>query len=327
MTRPVSAQSDWDEFLEESGGHFLQSTAWQEVLRALGNRVVCRRDREWTWAAVRRASFGFAYLYSPYGPTLAGSALAEAVGEAREVAGEEAADFLRLEPLGSVTPEQLRAVGARRSRSIQPRHTWVLDLDADEKSLRSGLSEGHRGSINAASRRGLSFRKASSPEEATTFLSLLHRVAQARPDFKPHHDTYYRTCLEVLMPRGAASLYLAERQGEAVAGTIVYDFSSTRYYAHASADPVQGRKLSAAAPLVWHAILEAQAAGMRHFDFWGVAPDDDPAHPWHGLSKFKKAFGGRLVERAGTWDIVLRPLRYGIYSLGRRVVRSSPASP
>jgi vancomycin resistance protein VanK len=72
-------------------------------------------------------------------------------------------------------------------------------------------------------------------------------------------------------------------------------------------------------------ILEARAEGRRHFDFWGVLPADRPGHPWAGLSQFKKSFGGRLVPRAGTWELPVHPLRYRAYALLRRLTRERSA--
>ena len=74
------------------------------------------------------------------------------------------------------------------------------------------------------------------------------------------------------MPEHAAALYIAEAAGAPVAAALCFDFSGTRYYAHAVSDPETGRRLQAAAPLVWRMILDARAAGARRFDFWGITP-------------------------------------------------------
>ena len=45
------ADADWDSALQEAGGHFLQSTAWQRVQQALGYTVVWARGDGWMCAA------------------------------------------------------------------------------------------------------------------------------------------------------------------------------------------------------------------------------------------------------------------------------------
>jgi lipid II:glycine glycyltransferase (peptidoglycan interpeptide bridge formation enzyme) len=119
------------------------------------------------------------------------------------------------------------------------------------------------------------------------------------------------------MPLQAATMYVAEHAGEAVAAAICFDFADTRYYAHAVSDMQRGHRLGAAAPLVWTMIMDARAAGLSSFDFWGVVPDPDPRHPWAGLTRFKMAFGGGLVVRGGTWDVPVRPLRHRLYRVAR----------
>jgi lipid II:glycine glycyltransferase (peptidoglycan interpeptide bridge formation enzyme) len=128
------------------------------------------------------------------------------------------------------------------------------------------------------------------------------------------------------MPEGAATLYIAEAAGDPVAAAMCFDFSGTRYYAHAVSDPDSGRKLQAAAPLVWRMILDASESGARRFDFWGISPADQAApgahpHPWDGFSQFKRSFGGAAVERAGTWDLGVRALRHGLYRAAVRLRR------
>ena len=42
--------------------------------------------------------------------------------------------------------------------------------------------------------------------------------------------------VRTLGPLGAARVFLAEKEGSALAAAIGFDFGSTRYYAHAAAD-------------------------------------------------------------------------------------------
>jgi lipid II:glycine glycyltransferase (peptidoglycan interpeptide bridge formation enzyme) len=118
-----------------------------------------------------------------------------------------------------------------------------------------------------------------------------------------------------------ARLYLGRHEGRVVVASIVLDFAGTRYYLHSAADQEVNRRIGAAVPLLWHMILEAKAAGSRRFDFWGVAPSDDPAHPWAGISALKRAFGGELLTYPGTWERPLRPVLHGLYRLARRLRR------
>jgi FemAB family len=316
-TRRGVAEGDWDSALLALDGHFLQSTPWQRVQSALGYEVLTARDAGWMWAAAVRGGAFPRYMYVPYGPT-AGTDAVAAIGSTVSAARGASLDFVRAEPVGKDIPAALMQAGAVHTRAIQPRWTWVLDIDASEDDLRRGLSAGHRGSINAAPRRGLRFRSTRDPAEMSQFVELQRRAA-ARAGFSGRSERYHRTVASVLMPLGAAVLYIAEAEARAVAAALAFDFGSARYYAHAVSDPDVGRHLSAAAPLVWQMILDARAQGTQHFDFWGVVPDAPPDHAWAGFTRFKQAFGGRLVERPGTWDLPVRSTRYRAYALMRRL--------
>ena len=320
------ADAEWDSALQRMGGHFLQSTLWQRVQSALGHEVVWDRDERWMWAGAIRAGHFPRYVYLPHGPTAVSTeAMQTALTRAVDAARSRSLDFVRSEPAGEAATPALAASGALPSRSIQPRCTWILDLGPDEATLRRGLSAGHRGAVNAAARRGLTFRASADPADIEVFLALQERTAAAGR-FRGQAQSYHRALARTLMPDHAASLYIAEAEGAAVAAAMCFDFAGTRYYAHAVSDPVSGRKLQAAAPLVWRMILDARQAGARRFDFWGITPGGPAApgttrHPWDGFSQFKQAFGGEAVERAGTWDLSVRSLRYRLYRTANRVRR------
>ena len=296
------------------GGHFLQSSAWQRVQAALGQQVVQHRGESWAWAGPLRLGRFPRYLYLPYGP--AAASLGDTFESLRNTARRHHLDFVRIEPLIADRAD-LVAAGAVAVHPVQPKFTWVLDLQRTEEELRAGLSAGHRGSINAAGRRGLELRATNDPAAIEVLLAL-QRTSTAGGGFPGQTAAYHRAEAKVLMPEGAATLYIAEHEAAPVAAALCFDWFGVRYYAHAASDPVAGRRLSAAAPLLWRMVLDARAAGQQSFDFWGVAPDAAPGHPWAGFTRFKMAFGGRLVERAGTWELPTRPLRHRLYRMARR---------
>jgi lipid II:glycine glycyltransferase (peptidoglycan interpeptide bridge formation enzyme) len=315
------ADSEWDSALQRIGGHFLQSTLWQRVQAGLGHDVIWSRDEQWMWAGAIRAGRFPRYVYLPHGPTaVSASAMASALEDARSAARVRSLDFVRAEPAGGHATDALLSTGAQPSRPIQPRWTWVLDLTPDEDVLRKGLSGGHRGAINAAPRRGLTIRSSTNPDDIDVFVRLQESTAAAGR-YRGQAETYHRVVAATLMPEGAAALYIADADGKAVAAALCFDFAGTRYYAHAVSNPDSGRRLQAAAPLVWQMILDARASGTHRFDFWGITPGGTPGHPWEGFSQFKRSFGGEAVERAGTWDLAVRSVRHRLYRAATRLRR------
>jgi hypothetical protein len=315
------ADAEWDSALQRMGGHFLQSTLWQRVQAALGHDVIHSRDTNWMWAGAIRSGRFPRYVYLPHGPTATSvAAMSAALDDAVQSARERSLDFVRSEPAGDGMGAALEAARGTLSRSIQPRWTWILDLGPDEEALRHGLSAGHRGAINAAGRRGLTIRSSTNPNDIEVFVRLQERTAAAGR-YRGQAESYHQIVASTLMPERAAALYIAEAAGTAVAAALCFDFAGTRYYAHAVSDPESGRKLQAAAPLVWRMILDAREAGAHRFDFWGITPGGTPGHPWEGFSQFKRSFGGQAVERVGTWDIGVRPMRHRLYRAAVRLRR------
>jgi len=309
--------------------HFLQTTAWAQFQTALGRETFSASGEDWSWLAiVERGRLG-SRLYCPYGPTARDkSALREAVASLRRKAIELQLDFVRLEPQAPVSAEDLKALGAQPSvREIQPEHTWQIDLTQPEEIVVDNISSGNRRNYKNASTKELTFRTSYDPAEIDIFLSCIHEVAE-RTGMQPHSDAYFHTQAATLMPLHTEALLVAEVAGEPAATILAIDSPTTRYYAHAAAH-YSFHKAQAGASLTCYAIVEALRAGKKTFDFYGVAPPDQPNHRWAGFTRFKQSFGGQLVTYLGTWDIPLHRQRYRLYRLAfaaeyakRRLIQS-----
>ncbi|HVQ43427.1 MAG TPA: GNAT family N-acetyltransferase [Candidatus Saccharimonadia bacterium] len=311
---------DFDQRQELLGAHFLQSGAWAQFLAAQGETVVWDEGDGWSWVGAVRSGRGVRYVYAPYGPTVRdGTALALALASLKAAAKALGADFARVEPVGGIEARDLPVV-LKLTASVQPQHSWALDLTLSEEELRAGLIPSHRNVINGAERRGLSFRLGEAPEDLEQFLAFLHETKRLR-GFEGFGDDYYRTMMATLAPLGCARLFVAEAEGRAVAASIVFDGYGVRYYAHTGLSEA-ARKLRATAPLVWTLAMDARERGLRRFDLWGVAPPGAPkTHPWAGFTEFKQSFGGEPVDYVGTWELPVAAAKYRLYRWVRRVAR------
>jgi hypothetical protein len=314
----------WDQTIAHLHGGVLQSRGWALLQQELGRPLYHAAGDGWAWSGQVRTGRGVRYLYLPYGPvarSVSGmkAALADAVNTGRSLG----VDFVRVEPVGPITPTDLRAAGAKAMAEVQPQRTLVLDLTPSEAELRSGISQSNRNLINTAERRGI--RCAAIPQPSARdidrFLAMLKDTV-ARDGFRPYDDDYYRKTIEVLGAEHMAHLYFAYAGDELVAGALAFDFAGTRYYAHAAAFQDLNRQHKAALPLLWQMIIDAKDHGAHAFDFWGIASTDDPAHPRAGLTRFKRSFGGALRETCGTWDVPTKPGKYRLYRLAKTILKS-----
>ena len=49
---------------------------------------------------------------------------------------------------------------------------------------------------------------------------------------------------------------------------------------------------------------------------WGsLGQDADPRDPWYGFHRFKQGFNPNLIEFVGSYDLILKPALYKIYTV------------
>lgn len=313
----------WDTSLFRAGGHFLQSSHWAAFNMALDKPVFYASGKDWQCLAIIERSRSGTRVYCPYGPVATTeAAFAEALGALGQLARQQKALFARIEPF---LPNNHFALGDYKLKpalkNIQPAQTWVQQLTQPEEALLMDMTPTNRNLYRNSAHKGLRIRASSNPADMQVFLKMIHDVA-AHTGMQPHSDRYYRTMAEVLLPRKAAALYIAEHENAPVAAAFAFDSPTTRYYAHAG-NLLTARKLHPGAPLVVTMMLDAKKQGKELFDFVGVAPLDAPdSHPWHGFSSFKKAFGGEYKVYLGTWELPAHPLYHlyrGVYQAHKKL--------
>jgi lipid II:glycine glycyltransferase (peptidoglycan interpeptide bridge formation enzyme) len=261
---------------------------------------------------VRRSRFA-THLSCELGPTVgSGAALDEALESIRAAARRLDAVYVRLEPVGKVTEHELARGGCEPmpvGASVRHRMTSIVDLTLDESDLWSRMKKGHRRAVQAAQRRNVRCREGTSDADIEHFLRMVHET-EARARFRAPRDEYFRLMIPTLSRSGSGSLYLAEVEGEPVAGSIVLKLGLTWYGAYAAAHRGSKAKGDAGVALDWHVLLLGKASGATRFDFWGVSPPDRDPDSWAAFSRYKRAFGGSDVARVGTWVMPIRRCRY-----------------
>lgn len=117
------------------------------------------------------------------------------------------------------------------------------------------------------------------------------------------------------------SIKPAPKDGEIIAASLFFDYQGTRFYMQSAAN-LDFKHLPATVALLSHAIFTAKEDGLKTLDFWGIAPENaDASHPWYGFTEFKKSFGGYEKIYAGTFDYLIDPRKYHLYSLLRKINR------
>lgn len=306
---------EWEQTQNTLQPHILQTTPWATFQTALGRTTLYAHSKTWSWLAILEKSRLGTRLYCPYGPTATTpKALQAALDALTQCAQAHNCTYIRIEPQGPFNASTLKKLSLKPAhRNIQPHYTWAKDLTPTQDQLLSEMTSTNRNLYRTAHKKGLTFRTTTNPADIDIFLSMMHEVA-GKNAITIHADNYYRTMANTLMPLGALKYYIAEHDGQPVATSLVLDSPTTRYYAHA-ASHFSARKLHPGTPLLANMIFDAKKQGQTTFDFYGIAPPDQPNHPWAGFTKFKQSFGGHIVDLGGTWEKPIKPLPYATYRL------------
>ncbi len=313
IVKEVMEKAYWNNLVQEyapSFGAFLQSWEWGEFQEQLGRDVrridhVGPEGRTIAQAIGMPLPLGQRYWYLPKGP-LGKAVLTKQVTALREQLSD--AVFLRMEPDA--------ASDFLRIKDVQPAETLVLDLEKGEEGLLAEMKAKTRYNIRLAAKKGVEC-KIVGFEYFDDFIRLFEQTTQ-RDRFAGWPPQYYRTMLEVLKGEAHAYLAMAFYEGRPLVANLMIDFGDTRTYLVGSSSNLH-RNVMAPYGLHWFLIQDAIAKGFKTFDFWGIAPEGVENHPLVGVTRYKKGYGGRVVEMPGTFDLPQKHLWYAAYKGMKRV--------
>ena len=92
---------------------------------------------------------------------------------------------------------------------------------------------------------------------------------------------------------------------------VVYFGPRATYFFGGSLD--SRREIMAPYLLHFEIMRAAKALGHDWYDLWGTAPEDEPDHPWHNITVFKRKFGGVALDLVPTLDYVYDAAAYDAY--------------
>lgn len=328
-----STREKWNKtLLELPNPHLLQTWEWGSFKSRHDWRptrcVFVEQDTDKPRAAAsvltrRLRPVPLSVMYVPKGPVVdyTNDDLVNSVLHRLEKAAEQArALFIKIDPdvrqdteLGEMVLGTLRQRGWRRSdREIQFRNTVLLDLTPSLDDLLMDMKSKWRYNVRLAKRKGVSVR-AGTEDDLPLLYNMYEETAQ-RGGFVIRPQSYYRDAWGSFAQAGLAQPLIAELRGEPLAMVIVYRFGERAYYMY-GASYSRHRDTMPNHLLQWEAIGWAKQRGCTTYDMWGAPDELDQADPMWGVYRFKKGFGGELVQHIGAWDYPSsRPL-YWVYSV------------
>lgn len=314
---------------------FFQTREWGLFQESLGRKVYLLPKEESSdpLIAIQLPLKGpFSYLYCPRGPVYESPRdLEQRLSSLRDLGKTLHVSFVRVEPAASdqkTIQSILKKRKAKRVYSIQPTDVLLIDLSKGEEVLFSEMSPKCRYNIRLAAKKRVVIERINTRDECTDqiqneFTALLQSTS-SRNEFHLHPLSYYSALFNFFLPTTVSAsrekpqgrLYIARYEGRAVAGAFILCYGNTSHYLHGGS-LYEYRHVMAPYALHMAALFDAKQRGHAFYDFGGITLSDDPAASWAGITKFKKGFGGTIFSYHGTFDMVLSPVKYILYSIGR----------
>lgn len=319
-------KTDWNQFLIENNGNFLQSFEWGEFQKEVSKKIwrieIKKEDDILAEAQTIKEPFPLkSFLYIPFGPVfkkdLSLKRKKEILGlilkKEHQLAKKKRAFFLKIEPFTALPEPVPRDFGFRDPlKRIQPQKTLILELRKPEEEIFKNFHPKTRYNIKLAERKKVRILLMTNESKTIREFYKLVQKTSKRNKLHPYPEEYYRKMLEIKGKDLKSELFLAKYKNKVIAGNIIIFFGQRATYLHGASD-YKYRALMAPHFLQWRQIMEAKKRGCKEYDFWGI---DETR--WPGLTRFKKSFGGREIEYPSGRDIIFQNNWYRIYKIIRK---------
>ncbi|NQE53349.1 hypothetical protein C5S29_07125 [ANME-1 cluster archaeon GoMg3.2] len=286
-------ENEWREFLEKSESATIYHTPeWKEVLeKSFGYKpyYLFAEDEENKLCGIlplfqvkslltgnRLVSLPFSYICGPIADS--DDILRGLVSDAKRLCDELRCRYLELK-----LQEQLPSIGLNLTEN-DCYSTFILMLSSKtEEVWRRFSKKSVRWGITKSEKDGVRVRLASTVDDFKFFSELNQKNKKGKgvPTFP---FTFFQNIWQRMYPVGCVDLYLAELNGERIAGAIFLKFRGTITYAFAASDDryLMHRPNNL---VLWRAIEDGCKGGHGYFDLGRALPDNK------GLIAFKKRWG------------------------------------
>ena len=322
----------WDGLVRgipESG--FMQSWAWSLFKETEGQTVIRLGVFEGKTLCAGAIVYyvpsmiGASALELPHGPVLpwqeparAARAFSVIFRELEKIAQEIGAPMARIEPfMTEPLPAYLGKI-IRSPLDLIPTPTLLVPVNGEDDEILGQMSSKGRYNIRLARKKGVEAYYSTGEEAVDDFYGLFELTFH-RHDFSGETRSFFQNMLGALRSDHGIRVYFARYKGMLLASAIAVFWGKRATYLYGGNLPFLSSAMASYA-IHWQMMKDARDAGCQEYDFYGIAPEGQPFHPYAKFSRFKARFGGRKVNTAGAHDI------YFYSQLAKMWVRSAGSS-
>lgn len=227
----------------------------------------------------------------------------------------------------SIVGAGLGALDGRRRWCSHPLPNRIQALECVVRPSASGVvpARGTRGWVRKARRLGIevtSVTNIATIGEFAVMAKALHERLRSTKHVavRPVEPARATAAWHGLIAGGHGRLYMAHREGGALAGSLFGCFDRRAYYLQAAASD-EARGTGAAHLVLKTALDDLFAAGIAEVNLGPTGPDaQTPGDVDHGLLRFKAAFGAEIAHIEGG-AITTRPVRSKLIQYAARALR------
>ena len=319
--KQISNKSQWENFVHQNKkSTFLQSWNWGEFNKNTGEKiwrlgVFDSGELLAVMLVIRVNARRGSFLFVPQGPIIrvfgiqysVSSILNELFVFLKDLGIKERVGFIRVSPILENTSENLKMfkqAGFKNApiHMMHPELTWILDITKSEDEILKGMRKTHRNLIRRAVKDGVEIIKSTEEKYLKAFYDI-HTETVKRHKFVPFAYEYIKNEIEAFKEDDQIEIFSAIYDGKIISSAIVVYYGNQTFYHH-GASSSEYMKIPSSYLNLFEAIKEAKIRGKDIFNFYGII-ENKPKHPWSGLSKFKKGFGGYQKKLLHCQDLPL----------------------
>lgn len=312
--KPIESQQIWDEYIEKTKPKtFLQTWEWGSFNEKLGHKIFrlgVYNDQELIGVAllIKEEAKRGSFLLCPHGPLIDWQnkdVVENLLNHIKDLAKKESVGFIRFCSMAQ-DKKIFQELGFKDApMHMHPELAWILDLSPDENKLLKDMRKNCRYAIKKAQKDGVEVEMIDDVSGVEKFDNIYGETAE-RQHFTPFSKNYVQKEFETFKEKKEVLFFFGKYKDEVISGAMVIFCNGSAFYHH-GASIHKYPKIATSQIVQWAAIREAKKKGMKYYNFWGIAPEDQPKHPFAGITLFKKGFGGFSEEYVHAQDYVISP--------------------
>lgn len=323
-TELIINKTIWEKFLLSQNPYsFLQSWDWGETNEECGSKIFrlgFKKDNKLVGICllIKENAKRGPHLVIPGGPIINWKdkkIVSIFVNSVKKLAIKEQVWFFRVRPeLRDSEDNRLffRKLGfVPAPMHLNAENTWILDISKSEEELLSGMRKSTRYLVKKSLNQELEIEISKDPKTASILFELQKETAK-RHNFVGFSEKLFASEIRLFANDNNGAVFICRNGDIVLAAAIIIFYNDTAYY-HFSGSVSGHNEIPFSYFLQWQIIKEAKRRGLKFYNFWGIAPNNNPNHRFAGVTLFKTGFGGERIDWLHAHDMLINPLYWLTY--------------